>query len=199
MAESKINLVSPGSLPDRYREVLHWTITEKPSRVLVLQVLAVPLFLVFGWIFYRLAMGLGRLPAHLSFGLLEIVSILVGLPLTFLLHELAHGLVMRWFGARPRYGVLWMQLMFYATAPGYAFPRNAYLAVALAPLVGLSLLGVLGMVILRGTFWVGVLALCAAINGSGAIGDLWITMIVVRYPPQAYVIDERDGIRMYLL
>jgi hypothetical protein len=46
---------------------------------------------------------------------------------------------------------------------------------------------------------VGLLALCAAINGSGAIGDLWITMIVVRYPPQAYVIDERDGIRMYLL
>jgi len=30
------------------------------------------------------------------------------------------------------------------------------------------------------------------------VGDLWITTIVLRYPATAYVIDEKDGIRVFL-
>jgi hypothetical protein len=33
------------------------------------------------------------------------------------------------------------------------------------------------------------LAFCGAINASGAVGDLWITMIVLRYAATAYVVD----------
>jgi len=106
--------------------------------------------------------------------------------------------VMWLFGATPRYGFLWKKLMFYATSPGYAYRRNSYLQIALAPLFVLSMLSVIGMWFLQGTFWVAILGLCGAINVSGAIGDLWMTRTVLRYAATAYVIDERDGIRVFL-
>lgn len=115
---------------------------------------------------------------------------------TIILHELAHGLVMRMCGAKPLYGVLWKQFMFYATCPGYGFRRNSYLLLALAPLAGISCLAVVGMFLLQGTNWVGLLVLCATINGCGAVGDMWIVTRVLRYPKSVYVVDERDGFRV---
>jgi hypothetical protein len=111
---------------------------------------------------------------------------------------LGHGLAMRAFSAHPRFGVLWTRLMVYATAPGHAFHRSAYIVVGLAPLVGLSLLAMSGMVLLAGTPWVTLLVLCAAANGAGACGDLWILSIILRYPPSAHLVDERDGVRVLL-
>lgn len=187
-----------GSLPDDYREVLYWTVKEKPIRAIFLQILSVPLFVIFGLIFFSVAISLGKLQARLQFGLGEIGLVFVGILLTFVLHELTHGVVMRLLGAKPRYGILWKQAMFYATAPGYAYRRNNYLQIALAPLFVLSVLVILGMWLLSGTFWVALLGLCGTINASGAIGDMWMTIIVLRYAATAYVMDERDGIRVFL-
>jgi hypothetical protein len=196
----EINNIIPtsGSLPDDYKQVLYWTVTEKPIRAIVLQILSVPLFVIFGLIFLNLAISLGKLPSRLQFGLGEISMIVVGIPLTLILHELTHGMVMQMFGAKPRYGILWKKMMFYATSPGYAYRRNNYIGIALAPLFVLSVLVILGMWLLRRTFWVAVLGMCGAINASGAIGDMWMTMIVLRYAATAYVMDERDGIRVFL-
>jgi hypothetical protein len=51
---------------------------------------------------------------------------------------------------------------------------------------------------LSGTLWVIILAIAGIINATGAIGDLWITGIVLRYPDTAYIIDEKDGVRVLL-
>jgi hypothetical protein len=118
--------------------------------------------------------------------------------ITIALHELAHGIAMQRFGAQPRYGALWKQAMFYATAPGYAFRRNDYVQIALAPLVLLSVLFIVGMWFLSGTFWVIILAIAGIINATGAIGDLWITGIVLRYPATTYIVDEKDGVRVFM-
>ena len=189
---------SSGSLPENYQEVLSWTIKEDPKRLILLQIFSIPLLIGSGLFFSRLAFSLGGLPSSLGFGLAEIGITIITILLTIVLHELAHGIAMQRFGAQPRYGALWKQAMFYATAPGYAFRRNDYIQVALAPFLILSLLTVLGIWILSGTFWVVVLAIAGVINASGAVGDLWITMIVLRYPATAYVIDEKDGIRVFL-
>lgn len=191
-------MTSSGTLPDNYEEVLYWTIKESPQRLILLQVFSVPLFILSGLVFFRLAVSLGRLPSLLTFGPAEIGMAILAIVITIVLHELAHGIAMQRFGARPRYGVLWKQAMFYATAPGYAFRRNDYIQIALAPLFTLSLLVILGMWFLSGTFWVAALAIAGVINASGAVGDLWITMIVLRYPASAYVMDEKDGIRVFL-
>jgi hypothetical protein len=190
-------VLTSGSVPNDYHEILYWRVTDKRSRVLSLQILGVFFFVIFGLIFSSLAVNLGKMPSEGKFGPGEIGSIFVGVLLTFILHELTHGWVMRMFGAKPRYGILWKQMMFYATSPGYAYHRNNYLAILLAPFVFTSILVVLGMGLLQGTLWVVLLGICGAINAAGAIGDLWITTIVLRYATTVLVMDERDGIRVF--
>lgn len=187
-----------GALPDGYHEVLYWRVTDKPVRVIVLQAVGVLLLLVFGVIFFNIAGSLGRMPTQGNIGPLEIGLMLVAILLTFVLHEATHGLVMRALGARPQYGILWKSAMLYATSPGFSYRRNSYIVITLAPLVVLSALAVLGIWLMQGTLWVAVLAVCGAFNASGAIGDVWISTIVLRYAPAARIVDERDGIRVFL-
>jgi hypothetical protein len=198
MPNNNRELPSPGSLPEGYQEVLHWTIKESTTRLILLQILAIPLCMLSALVFSRLAVNLGQLPSSIRFGLAEIGIAILAVVLTIVLHELAHGITMIRFGAQPRYGVLWQQGMFYATAPGYAFRRNDYILIALAPFLALSALAVVGMWLLSGTFWVAVLAIGGVVNAGGAIGDLWITAMVLRYPATAYIVDEIDGIRVFL-
>ena len=197
MPEINSTIPASGSLPDDYQEVLNWKVTEKTSRVIYLNIFGLLLFFIFGLLFYSLAVSLGNLPGF-SFGLLEIGPVFIAMMLTIILHELMHGLFMRIFGAKPRYGILWKGLMFYATSPGYAYRRNNYVTIALAPFVSISILVVLGMWLLQGTLWVALLGFCGVINASGAVGDLWITTIVLRYKTTAYIMDERDGIRVFM-
>lgn len=191
-------LLLHGSLPTGYEEVLQWRLSDKPIRVIVLQLLAVPLFIVAGLIFLGLAVSLGELPASNKFGLTEMIIAVMGILLTLIGHELIHGVAMQMFGATPQYGVLWKKLMLYATTPGFAYRRNAYLQIALAPLLILSIVSIGGMGLLRGTLWVALFGLCGALNVGGAIGDIWLALIVLRYPATAYVIDDRDGINVFL-
>ena len=197
MPEINSTILASGSLPIDYQEVLHWKVTEKRSRVITLNILGVLLFVIFGLVFSNLAVSLGKLRGF-RFGLNEIGAVLIAIVMTFILHELTHGLFMQIFGARPKYGILWKQMMFYATSPGYAYHRNNYVVIALAPFAIISIIVVLGMWLLQGTLWVALLGICGVINASGAIGDIWITMIVLRYATTAYIMDERDGIRIFL-
>jgi hypothetical protein len=198
METTKDQLPASGALPGDYQEVLSWKVTGKPMRVIILNVLGVILFVIFGVLFSSLAIGLGKLPleGNFSFGLGEISLVVVGIGLTFILHELTHGLIMKMFGATPKYGIIWKGLMFYATSPGYAYHRNNYAVIALAPFIFISVLVILGMWLLQGTAWVALLGICGIVNASGAVGDMWITIIVLRYAVTAYVMDERDGIRV---
>ncbi len=187
-----------GSLPTDYEEVLYWRVTGKPTRVILLQIVALISLVIFGFVFLGLAVSLGKLPTQFAFGLSEIGAVLLGVLLAMGLHELTHGLTMQLFGAKPKYGILLKGLMLYATSPGYAYPRNNFIVIALAPLVVISTLVIIGMWLLQGTLWVPLLALCGIFNASGAVGDMWMTMIVLRYPATAYVMDERDGLRIFL-
>jgi hypothetical protein len=186
-----------GTLPDNYQEVLSWKFTEKPMRVIAMNILSLFLFVIFGWIFSWLAFNLGKLDGEFRISLSMIGLALAGVLLTSVLHELTHGLAMRMLGASPKYGIKMKWLVLYATTPGYAYHRNSFVVMALAPFVCLSILAVLGMWLLQGTLWVVLLGICGALNASAAIGDMWITMIVLRYAPTAYVM-ERDGMRVFL-
>lgn len=185
----------PGAIPEGYHEVLHWTLKEKS---IALQVLSIPFFILSALIFFGLAVSIGKLPSSFTFGAGELGSVIASIPLTIVLHEIVHGMAMKMFGAQPRYGVLWKQAAFYATSPEYAFRRNDYIQIALAPLIVISVLVVLGMWLAHGTFFVVVFALCGIINTSGAIGDLWLTTLALRYDRTAYIIDEKDGVRVFL-
>jgi len=99
--------------------------------------------------------------------------------LTLVLHELTHGLLMRYLEQDPSTASL-ERADVLSTSPGYAYHRNAYIVIALAPFVLISLLVILECGI-AGNSMGGFIGICGTINASGAIGDLWITMMVVRY------------------
>ncbi len=189
---------SLGGMPPGYREVLYWKIGDSRRRLIAMQILAVPLLFITGILFFGLAWTIGRLPERFDLVPVGLVLTLASLAVTIVLHEWIHGLTMRLLGAQPQYGVMWDKLMFYATSPGYAYRRVGFVAVAVSPLLALSLAAVLGMMLLAGSPWVAVLAICATTNASGAIGDLWILSVILRYPAYAFVVDERDGVRIFL-
>jgi len=188
----------PGKPPSNYEEVLYWKISGRAGRILVMNLLSIPLALIIGIAFLVFVLVFGKPTEIISIDSTKTVILLVGILLVIVAHELAHGITMRAFGAQPKYGFIWKGLMFYATAPGYAFPRNQYIVVSLAPLVSFSILACLGILIQAGTPNVWLWAAWATINGSAAIGDLWITAIVFRYPEYAYIVDEQDGMRVFL-
>jgi Putative zincin peptidase len=187
-----------GKPPSDYEEVLDWRIAQRTSRILVMNLLSIPLAFVFGIVFLIFVLMFGKPSEILSTDSTKTAILLVGILPVVVMHELAHGVAMQTFGAQPKYGVIWKGLMFYATAPGYAFQRNQYIVISLAPLVSLSILACFGILIQAGTFNVWLWAVWSTINGGAAIGDLWITAIALRYPKHAYIIDERDGIRVFL-
>ena len=87
--------------------------------MIAVQILAVLALVIFAVIFFGLAVTLGKSPTQGKFGLGEIGAIFAGVLLALVLHELTHGLLMRMYGAKPKYGILWKSLMLYATWISY--------------------------------------------------------------------------------
>lgn len=126
----------------------------------------------------------------LSFLALVALMALVVLP-----HEFCHGLAIRAFGGQPRYGLGVTQFVFpYAFATtDTRLTRNQFIIVALTPLVVLTLLG-LPLMILFELPW---LAVPLALNAGGAVGDVWMSLILFSYPAGVTVLDRETGVEIY--
>lgn len=74
-------------------------------------------------------------------------------------------------------------------ATDHRFTRNQYVVVLLAPLVGMTLVGVPVMVLFE---W-GWLILPLAANAAGAVGDLWMTLTLLGFPSRVSVEDHKSG------
>lgn len=183
------------NLPSGYKQVLYWKIAEEPNRVKVMNLLPILLAIIFGIGFFIIIQVFGGSP-QLTLSNQELLIFLIGIPIILAVHEFVHGILMMSFGARPRYGFWKQGLMFYAKSPGYAFQRNQYSLIVLAPLLGLSALMSAGIFLLASKSIVWVLALWAIVNASAANVDVWVTAIVLRHPKAAYVVDEQDGMRI---
>lgn len=183
--------------PSNYKEALYWKISDKPGRLVMINLLSIPLAVVSGIGFFIFVHVFGKSP-KLTVSGKAILIFLIGIIAVLALHEFVHGVVMRSFGAKPKYGLYLQGLMFYAKAPGYAFKHNQYLLILLSPFVSLSILACLGIVLLSGTPYVWILAMWGIVNASASNADVWITTILLRYPAFTYVVDERDGIRILI-
>lgn len=193
-----MNAESHQTPPSDTCEVLYWKITGSWGRVLAVNVLGLVFLMLTSLASFWWASLWHPVGAGFTWSGLDGLWLLVSLLFTVIVHELLHGLAIRFFGGKPAYGFVWKGLMFYATAAGHAFERNDYIGVALAPLALGSLVGAFLLALPLPETLVWIIALCAAINAAGAVGDLWITAVVLRFPKSAYVVDERDGMRVYL-
>lgn len=109
-------------------------------------------------------------------------------------HEALHAATILVLGGHPRFG-LKLPFALYCTAPDQLFTRSGYRAVALAPLVLLTVVGVIVTWLAPnlGAYlwlaWVG--------NVSGAVGDLVTASELRHVPANALIADTEDGFIAY--
>lgn len=183
-------------VPPQYHEVSHLVVTEG-SRIVWLNVLSfVPLIvaligLTLWWMAVVRWRGLHPGPDFpLLLGAVMAIAVLG-------LHECVHALVVALVGHKPKFGAKLDKGVLYVTTDEGLFRRGEFIVVALAPLVVLSLLALALIYALPDPvgYWIGIAGL---VNAGGAIGDLWMARVALRYPAELLVKDEADGIRLYM-
>lgn len=136
---------------------------------------------------------LGNGPVVVRIALIITVNV-VGYALMIPIHEAAHALVILALGGRPRFG-LKLPFAAYCTAPDQLFMRNGYLAVALAPLVGLSVVALIIAALAPDV--AAALLLAVAGNVSGAVGDLEVVRGIAPLQSDTLVADLETGYIAY--
>jgi hypothetical protein len=190
------------TLPSDY--TLRWSFNMKRDVkvAVIMQAAGLVLLFAFGWLFVAIAAqiwNLRKAPTY-SFDLQQnsgqlIAVLLGGFVFIILLHELIHGIFFQIFSrALPKYGIGWGYA--YAAAPDWYFPRNQYLVIGLAPLIGISVIGV-ALMFVAPSAWIWALVYMLTINASGAVGDIWIVARIARENADVYVRDLGDGFEVY--
>lgn len=163
------------------------------------------LLLVFGWLALQTTAALRpdvTLRITITLGsaldLMLVASIVLALLTgTVVLHEAIHGLCFWLFTReRPRFG--FKGAYAYAGAPDWYIPRNHYLIIGSAPLVVITLLGLLLLALLPAPLLPGLL-LVVVLNGAGAVGDIAVVgWLLARWPATTLVQDRGDAVAFYV-
>ncbi len=181
---------TPLQLPETYREAFRLDLQSDKKLALLVNglalAIAVPVMI--------LGFFLQPIDRFWDKGILGMLGFLLGMVVYTALHELVHGIFMRWFsGVRPRYGVT--ALYAYAGSDAY-FDRTHYIIIALAPVV---IWGVVLGVLCLGTegYWFWLCYLLEMLNFSGAAGDLYVTWRLSRGSPDLLVQDTGVAMTVY--
>jgi hypothetical protein len=188
------------TLPAGYIQARHLVATEGRTLLWLNLASLAPLglaLIVMGWWWALVRQLRGPYSTAFSEQFPAIIGIAAVLLITLGGHEALHGLAIRLYGHKPRFGIALNKGVMYATTDNAVFPRNQFIAIALAPLVVMTLVGMIVMILVPDTLghYVGLIV---ALNAAGAIGDLWMAAVVMRYSPDTLVRDEADSIRIYV-
>ncbi len=182
------------TLPVSYREIERIDLKENKKLFLLVNVLslviAIP-FLALGFLVVPIS---SLMQGGSSAYWLRIAVILGGLLIYIVLHEAVHGIFMKAFsGVKPHYG---MSLTYaYAGSDAY-FNRRHYIIIALAPIVIWGLvLAALCFLLPRIWFW--AVYFIQLMNLSGAAGDLYVTVRMLRMPADILVRDTGVAMTVY--
>lgn len=191
-----------GALPAEYMPCGTLDLTRQKPIALGLALGSVVMFVAAWWLVLWLLPLLRADLSGLSISVSDLAELLTlfaaGLALLTLmvvLHEAIHGLAFwHYTGDRPAFGLRgWYA---YAAAPGWYLPRKQYLVVGLAPLVLISLPGLLCVAFIPLPALLPLLLLITA-NIAGAVGDLAVVFWLLTKPPTTLVQDSGDAIMVY--
>jgi hypothetical protein len=192
-------------LPEGYRSIGTLNLTKNVRLLIYLNVIGAVLLVGFYYVFIRAALwmrpeaarqGLAGGSLNLSSMLVLVLAVIGIYAAVIVLHEGTHGIFMVWFThTRPVFA--FRGYYAYAAAPGWYFPRNQYMLVSLAPLVLLSLLGLVVLAFVPAGWFLAVISFIA-FNGSGAVGDLAVFFWLLRQPSTCLAYDVGDAITLYL-
>jgi hypothetical protein len=121
---------------------------------------------------------------------------IIGYILILPIHELVHAAAFVLWGGKPYFGTK-LPYALYCGAKNQLFHRNQYLVVGLAPLVVITLAGILFTLISPALASYAIFATVG--NVSGAAGDVWVVRKLLRRSPSILVEDTESGYRAWEL
>jgi signal transduction histidine kinase len=128
--------------------------------------------------------------------LLWILINIIGYILILPIHELIHAAAFVLWGGKPYFGTK-LPYALYCGAKNQLFHRNQYLVVGLAPLVVITLAGIIFILLSPALASYTIFAIVG--NFSGAAGDVWVVRKLMRRPRSILVEDTEAGYRAWEL
>ena len=201
--QTKVTYPPTKSLPEKFTPVWQFDIHSKKD-LLVVNLLGFVIFIL-SWIGFAALAKVLRPEADSSsilFStndfkkiLLWFVTILLVTAIMVVVHEAFHGIFF-WLFTRSRPKFAFKGFYAYAAAPDWYIPRWRYVLIGLAPLGGITLLGIMGLAWLPAWMIVPSLWLLV-LNTSGAVGDLWVVVALLFQRSSIYVKDSGDLIEFF--
>ena len=111
------------------------------------------------------------------------------------LHEAIHG-VCFWLFTGGRVKFAFKGAYAYAAAPDWFLHKRPYMLVSMAPLVLITVLGLMALW-WAPPGWIAPLMLLIAMNASGAIGDIYVFFLLTKMPEDALVQDFGELMKLF--
>jgi hypothetical protein len=154
----------------------------------------------FGWLAIRMrgtsAISFSFEFSSISSSLFSVGKLILVIFLVLALHEAIHAIYF-WVFSRHKPLVGFKGFYAYAAMPGWYFPRNQYLMIGIAPLILITLIGILFMAILPISN-LNLVLVALVINTSGAVGDLFVVIWLLTKPAETLALDQGDSIEFYV-
>ena len=188
-------------LPPHYQPVSVLDLSRNRLALVGLSVGAMAAFCLFGWLALVLLTALRSDVDSWTFQISGanfwpfLVGLTVLLAVTVILHEAIHGLCF-WLLTRERPRFAFKGVYAYAAAPDWYLPRLHHVVVALAPLVVITLGGLLWLPVAAEVVVLPLLSVLV-LNAAGAVGDLVTVVWLLRQPRTTVVRDSGDAITLY--
>ena len=194
------------TLPEGYDHSRTLDLIKDRKLLLILSAASFGLFLVswvgLAWLLQLLRPDLALDGVSFEFSLSGVGGILLPLLVMLgvifvmvVLHEAIHG-VFFWLFTGGRVKFAFKGAYAYAAAPDWFLHKRPYMLVSMAPLV---LITVFGMVALwwAPPGWIAPLLLLIAMNASGAVGDIYVFILLTKMPEDALVQDFGEQMMLF--
>lgn len=193
------------ALPDGYDLSRSLDLIKDRKLLLILSLVSLGLFLVC-WVGLAWLLRLLRpdFTAGASFefslsglgGMLLPLLVLLGVIFVMVvLHEAIHG-VCFWLFTGGRVKFAFKGAYAFAAAPDWYLYKWPYMVVSLAPLVLITVLGLMALW-WAPTSWIAPLMLLIALNASGAVGDMYVFFLLTKMPEDALVQDFGEQMMLF--
>lgn len=190
------NKICSSELPAGYREIYSVNLQRDKKTALIVNIAALILMVIF------VIIGLFIVPISYTFVndgsivtvWLKTIAVLAGMIVYFILHELVHGITMKYYGAKKvKYG--FTGLYAFAGCDEY-FSKKPYIVIALAPIVVWGVvLAAACCFVPKSWFW--AVYFIQVMNLSGAAGDLYVTYKFSKFPKDILIKDTGVEMKVY--
>lgn len=193
-------------LPASYRKIGTLDVSQNTRLLLIFNVVALVIMAIAGFLFFQAMFRLRSGPPFDGQQLLQVtglsetvglIAAVLGLTaLHIVIHEAIHGVFFWIFThSRPLFAFRWTYA--YAAAPDWFIPRNPFLVTTLAPLILITLGGLI-LFKFAPVAWVLPTWFIITMNAGGAVGDMAVAGWLVRQPPTCLAQDRGDAVTLYL-